>query len=232
MIADIVLVESPDEMARQFVRRFLHAARAAVAARRRFACALTGGSSARLYRALHDAELDWERIELYWGDERAVPPDHADSNFRLARENLIDEVPIPEENIHRMPAEEDDLEAASRLYEEELPASFDLVHLGMGADGHVCSLFPGHPVLEERLAHVRPIYDAPKPPPRRLTLTLNALQVARVVLFTVSGPDKADAVRTAIEDTHSQLPAARVAHGPVPVAFLLDRTAGSQLRGH
>ena len=179
------------DMAASFADRFASAAKAAIAARGRFDVALTGGSGAKLYAALAPHALDWTRTHLWWGDERAVPPHHPDSNFRLAQEHLISRVPIPDANVHRMPADAADLEAAARAYEAELPAALDLVHLGAGPDGHCCSLFPGHPLLAERERRVAPIFDSPKPPPRRLTLTLPALLAARARLVTAAGAEKA-----------------------------------------
>jgi 6-phosphogluconolactonase len=177
-------------LAEHFAR---HAA-AAIAARGRFDVALTGGSGAKLYGAIDPHAVDWTRTHLWWGDERAVAPSHPDSNYRLAEEHLIARVPIPKQNVHRMPADLSDLEAAARAYEAELPAALDLIHLGVGPDGHICSLFPEHPLLQERSRRVCAITDSPKPPPRRLTLTLPAIQAARGRVVTAAGAEKAPIV--------------------------------------
>ena len=190
-MTELVVVSDLDK---SFAQRFAAAATDAISARGSFHVALTGGSSAKLYAAIDAHAVDWTRTHLYWGDERAVAPNHPDSNFRLAQEHLIARVPIPEANLHRMPADAGDLEVAARGYEAILPAALDLVHLGVGPDGHCCSLFPGHPLLQERTRRVAPIYDSPKPPPKRLTLTLPALQAARARIVTAAGADKAPIV--------------------------------------
>jgi 6-phosphogluconolactonase len=183
-----------DQMGAAFAQRFAAAAKEAISARGSFHVALTGGSGAKLYGAIDAHAVDWTRTHLYWGDERAVAPNHPDSNFRLAQEQLISRVPIPAANVHRMPADAADLEVAARGYEASLPAALDLVHLGAGPDGHCCSLFPGHPLLQERNRRVAPVYDSPKPPPKRLTLTLPALQAARARIVTAAGAEKAPIV--------------------------------------
>ena len=177
-----------------FAEHFARHASAAMSARGRFDVALTGGSGAKLYAAIDPHAVDWTRTHLWWGDERAVAPNHPDSNYRLAEEHLIARVPIPTQNVHRMPADLPDLEAAARAYEAELPAALDLIHLGVGPDGHICSLFPEHPLLQERSRRVAAITDSPKPPPRRLTLTLPAVQAARGRVVTAAGAEKAPIV--------------------------------------
>jgi len=206
------------------VRRVQAAAQAAIAARGRFHLALTGGSAAELYRPLSQARIDWRAVEVWWGDERAVPPDHADSNFRRAKELLLDLVPIPPANQHRMRGEAADLDAAAAEYAQALP-TLDLVHLGMGPDGHVCSLFPDHPLLLETKRTVAVVSDSPKPPARRITLTLPGLRFARKLLVTVMGAEKASAVRECIERPRSRLPAARAVAGVAESAWLLDSEA-------
>jgi len=177
-----------------FAEHFARHAGAAMSARGRFDVALTGGSGAKLYAAIDPHAVDWTRTHLWWSDERAVAPNHPDSNYRLAEEHLIARVPIPKQNVHRMPADLPDLEAAARAYEAELPAALDLIHLGVGPDGHICSLFPEHPLLQERSRRVAAITDSPKPPPRRLTLTLPAVQAARGRVVTAAGAEKAPIV--------------------------------------
>jgi len=177
-----------------FAEFFAQRAKDAFSARGRFDVALTGGSGAKLYAAIDAHAVDWTRTHLWWGDERAVAPNHPESNYRLANEHLISRVPIPKQNVHRMPADLADLDAAARAYEAELVPVLDLVHLGVGPDGHICSLFPGHPLLEERTRRVCAITDSPKPPPRRLTLTLPVVQGARGRVVTAAGSEKAPIV--------------------------------------
>ncbi len=217
-------------LADDVARRFAGDARAAIAARARFAVALLGGSTARaVLPRIAAADVDWSRTQLFWIDERAVAPDHADSNYRVAREALIDRIAIPAANVHRMPADAADPDAAAREHERALAGPLDLVLLGMGPDGHVCSLFPGHPALDERARRVIAIDDSPKPPPRRMTLTLVALAEARAICFVVGGADKAPAVKAAVCDADSQLPAARVVRSGAPVTWMLDRAAAGSL---
>jgi 6-phosphogluconolactonase len=142
--------------------------------------------------------VDWSRVSVYFGDERCVPPDHPDSNYRMARESLLSRVPIAEANVHRMLGELADRDAAARAYAELLPASLDVIVLGIGEDGHTASLFPGSPALDERARPVLPVIG-PKPPPERLTLTPPALERARHILVLASGAGKAEAVARALE---------------------------------
>ncbi len=175
----------------------LESAESAVAEKNLFSLVLSGGSTPRrLYELLVEVRLPWERTHLFWGDERCVPPDHPDSNYNLAHTVLISKVPIPPEHLHRIPAERgpasaDDYEQAlKRFFGDEHPI-FDLVLLGLGADGHTASLFPGDPAVEETSRLVMYV-PAPKahPPVPRITLTLPALNRARCAVFLVSGDSK------------------------------------------
>lgn len=229
--SDVRVFDQADDLAGALVA--IHADEMAARGERPLSIALTGGSAAKLYGALVAAPLAWARVHVWFGDERSVAPDHADSNYRGAREALLSKVDLPEANVHRVRGEADPDDAA-RAYEIELRAvtgdgALDIVHLGMGPDGHVCSLFPGHPLLSERTRLVAALRDSPKPPPSRVTLTLEALALARRALFLVLGDGKADAVRAAIEDPASDLPAARV-HRMGRATWLLDRGAASKLR--
>lgn len=169
--------------------------------------ALAGGLTPEaLYERLATLEYDWDAVEVFFGDERCVPPDHPDSNFRMANEALLSRVPA---RVHRMRGETCD--AAG--YEEELHAgfggglpAFDLVFLGMGADGHTASLFPGDPALEETR---RLVVKVERPDHSRLTLTLPVLSSARLAVFLVSGGDKREVLGRVLAG--EDLPAARVA---------------------
>ncbi len=200
--------------------RLAACAEEAVAARGRFMLALAGGSTPRrLYELLADSyrdRLPWNRTHLFGGDERCVPPDHADSNYRMAREALIDHVPIPPEHVHRIPAERPPPEAV-RAYEETLRSffdetTFDSALLGLGADAHTASLFPeDDPQHDPDGAWVRTVMAPERHTPRRrITLTLNALNRARRVLFLVAGPDKREALRRPLDAATPLTPAARV----------------------
>lgn len=232
-MADVRVFETAAELAREMAGIHVEAAATALAsgAGGRLSIALTGGSAANLYAELAPA-LPQRRVQIWFGDERCVPPDHADSNMRLAREKLLSRLELPDGSLHRMRGE-DDPDAAARAYEAELldatdGGAIDLVHLGMGPDGHVCSLFPGHALLQEKERLVAAIHDSPKPPAARITLTLPCLAKAKRALFLVLGESKADAVRAAIEDPASTLPAALV-HRMGHATWLLDRAAASKI---
>jgi 6-phosphogluconolactonase len=232
----------PDKaaLAAEAADRFVVTARGAVEERGRFFVALSGGTTPEVvFPLLHSAprvdRVDWSRVEVFWGDERNVPPDHPESNFGNAYRMLLAHLPsLRPEAIHRMQAESPDLEGAALAYEaelrlafgtrgDELPA-FDLIWLGMGPDGHVASLFPGSKALREMDRWVVPNW-APARRIWRLTLTLPVLNAAREVHFLVSGENKANAV-SHIRSGRSRLPAARV-HAQRTI-WILDRAAAGE----
>lgn len=186
--------------------RLLAAGRNAIRRRGRFVVALTGGSTPLAVCPLlvvppRVRMLDWSRVEFFFGDERAVPPNHPESNYNTARLALLDYLRgLRMEQVHRMPCELDDLDAGARDYERELREviggegvpRFDLVWLGMGADGHTASLFPGSDALEERERLVVATW-VPSLAAWRMTLTYPVLNAAREAMFVVTGADKADA---------------------------------------
>ena len=206
------------------------ALRAGLEALGRAGLGLPGGRSpVAALRALaagpHSTRPDWTRVRVYFADERAVPPDHADSNFRLARGMLIDPLGIPPRNVHRMKGEYADLAAAVEEYEAHLVEPLDVLLLGVGEDGHVASLFPGSPLVRETARRVAAVTDAPGPHPRRITLTPRALAEARQVLVIATGGAKARAVARALEGdaTPEELPARLVRDRD----WFLDREAAS-----
>lgn len=157
---------------------------------------LAGGSTPRrCHELLSEMEVEWGRVTILFGDERCVRPDHPDSNYRMARESLLDRVSPA--TVYRMPAELGPDEGAE-LYARVvgMVGTLDVVMLGVGEDGHTASLFPGHPALGAT-GLATGIHDSPKPPPQRVTLTLNALQAARRVIIVATGAGKADAVARA-----------------------------------
>jgi 6-phosphogluconolactonase len=200
--------------------------------------AVSGGSVAATFfpRWGAEATFDWASTDVFWADERAVPATDPDSNYALARSLWLDAARAPAARVHRMPADEPDLASAAGAYDAELRRVvgerpvLDLVLLGVGPDGHVASLFPGHALLTETERRVAVVVDSPKPPPRRMTLTLPVLTAARAVLIGAFGASKAGIVRDAIEDAASQLPAALVARGAPRAVWLLDSGAASQLK--
>jgi 6-phosphogluconolactonase len=209
------------------------AAAAAIAARGRFRIALAGGSTPRaLYPALVSS-VDWTRANVFFGDERSVSPDDPQSNYRMARETLLDPAQVPPANVVRWRGEDPDLDAAARDYQLALTSGasapwLDLALLGLGPDGHTASLFPGTSGLAEqdRLAVA---VDVPQMGTRRLTLTYPALCGARDVCFLVTGRDKAAALAAVVEVGH--LPAARIVRRDGPVTIFCDRDAASALKG-
>ena len=178
---------------------------------------LAGGSTPRrCYELLADIEVAWGRVTVLFGDERCVPPDHPDSNYRMAREALLDRVSPA--TVHRMPAELGPDEGAE-LYSPVVAAlaPLDLVLLGVGEDGHTASLFPGHPAVNASGWAIG-IRDSPKPPPERVTLTLPVLRAARRVLILATGAGKADAVAKA---KRGEVPSGMIAGA----RWLIDREA-------
>jgi len=173
------------------------------------------------------SRVEWARVRIYFADERAVPPDHPESNFRLARETLLDPLRLAPRNIHRMKGEYQDLEAAVVEYEAHLTEPLDVLILGVGEDGHIASLFPGTPLADEKVRRVAAVTDSPKPPVLRLTLTARALGEARQVLVLATGPEKAEAVARALEGWAGprEVPA-RLVRGR---DWYLDRAAAGRL---
>jgi 6-phosphogluconolactonase len=181
---------------------------------------LAGGTTPqRCYELLSSMEVTWGRVSILFGDERCVPPDHPDSNYRMAREALLDRVAPA--TVYRMPAELGPDEGAA-LYAHVVAAvaPLDVVVLGVGEDGHTASLFPGHPALQASGLAIG-IRDSPKPPPQRVTLTLEALQAARRVIILATGAGKAAAVARA---KRHEVPSGMIAGA----RWLIDRAAAGQ----
>jgi 6-phosphogluconolactonase len=200
------------------------------------AIALPGGSVAAIFfPELARAQCDWSRTVFFWGDERAVPPEHPDSNYGLALALWLAPAGVPARNVHRMPADEADGVRAARSHEDTLlrvlgtPPRLDVALLGVGPDGHVCSLFPGHPLLGEERRWVAPIDDAPKPPPRRLTLTLPTLGAAALTVVVALGEAKAAVLREALHEPGSALPVALALRRAQRAVVLLDPHAARLL---
>ncbi|WP_126445272.1 6-phosphogluconolactonase [Sulfuricystis multivorans] len=186
-----------EALERAATARILTSAQAAIAARGAFHLVLAGGNTPRrVYAALAEAPADWPRWHIWFGDERCLPPAHPERNSRMATQTWLSLVAIPPTQIHVIPAELGAGEAARR-YAAALVGrgDFDLVLLGLGEDGHTASLFPGHDWGREETAPAAlAIFDAPKPPPARVSLSARRLSAAREVLFLVSGAAKRQAV--------------------------------------
>lgn len=227
------------ELAVEFARRLAAAATRAIAERGRFAFAVPGGSVAEAFvPRLAMASIDWQRVDLFWCDERCVPPDDPASNYGLARLLWLGNVSAGAPRVHPLHGARGDASRAASAAVEEMertlgsPPVLDLVLLGVGEDGHVASLFPMHPALEEKVTSVVAIQDAPKPPPCRLTMTLPTLTLARSVCVAAFGAAKSDVMRAALEEPRSTLPIARVLRGARDAWIFLDPAAASRLEEH
>ena len=223
-----IVVPTAADLAEPAAEWIVREVRAAIQERGGCALALAGGRTpGPAYRELANApDIQWARVQVFFGDERAVPPDHPESNYRLVRDTLLSQVPIPEANVHRMEAERPDRDAAARAYEQGLPPSLDVLVLGIGADGHTASLFPGSPALDERVRLVVPVVG-PKPPPERLTITPPVIERARRVAVIAAGGEKADVVARALGGAVApeEVPARLARRG----TWLLDRAAAARL---
>lgn len=227
------------ELAEAAAHDFVQRAKKAIEEDGRFAVALAGGSTPRMtYEILaseygEPTDLDWARVHVYFGDERTVPPDHNDSNYRMAKEALLDHVPVG--SVHRMRGELPPEEAAAH-YEEELrsffqedPPRFDLVMLGIGGDGHTASLFPETAALEvmDRLSVANPV---PKLETTRITLTAPVINAARAVTFLVAGEDKAEALREILEgQADPRAYPAKLVQPDEELTWMVDRAAAGLL---
>jgi 6-phosphogluconolactonase len=219
---------------------FQSLSQAVIAARGRFAVALSGGTTPRLlYKLLGSVPylntIDWRRVYLFWADERCVPSDHPESNYRLVRDTLLENIPLPKRNVHNVQGEADPEEAA-RAYEQDIKAfyntvtipSFDLIILGVGVDGHTASLFPGS---SSSLAAARiaiPVYLA-EPQVNRVSLTIPVINHASNVLFLVAGRAKAGVLQNILYQGNSKgYPAGQILTENGTVAWFLDREAAGR----
>ncbi len=240
MNQNIRIVENPQALARTAAAGFLRCAVAAVQRNGKFSVALSGGSTPKaLYSLLATdplkRDLPWDNTHVFWGDERPVPPDHADSNFRMAHEALLSKVPVPAANVHRIKGELAAEQAATdyertlidcfELQDGELPR-FDLALLGLGPEGHTASLFPGTLALHEkkRLAVANWVgkFDS-----ERITLTAPVLNNAACVIFLVSGNEKAVVLKSVLEGRHEpeQLPAQLIRPHDGELIWIVDAAA-------
>lgn len=230
-------IGSARELAAEFARQVVALATTSLAERGLFALAVPGGSAAEvLLPALARESLPWARIHVFWCDERDVPPDDAASNAGLLRRLWLGTPAWREARFHPMPGGAADLGAAADAYERELRstlganATFDLVLLGVGEDGHVASLFGADASQLQLERMVLAIAEAPKPPPRRLSLSFPVLARSRAVVVAAFGSAKAIAVRDAVEGEQAETPLARLVRSASAVTLLLDESAASLLR--
>ena len=237
----VLIFETGDEMANFMVERWSKLSGYAIESRGCFTAALSGGETPVLfYRrlAVEGARLQWDRTHLFFVDERFVPSDSADSNYRLLSETLLKHIPIPAGNIHAVAAGETNPLSSARKYEEEikrffmLPAEsfpeFDLVMLGIGVDGHTASIFPGDVALRDT-RHLAGAVVLDKNRHDRITLTLSVINNARMVVFLVSGKTKASVFRDVVERRDRHLPASLVNPDKGDLLFLADTEAAQCL---
>ena len=234
MIGRIEVLADPPSLARRVAEWMTELA---IAAPDAFRVSLSGGSTPKALYALLASDafigrFPWRRVHWYWGDERFVPYDHPDSNYRMTREAMLAKAPIPPENINPVPTDGDPDAAAAR-YERTLQAAyggaaldparplFDITLLGLGTDGHTASLLPGEPVLDERRRWVAAVSHGR--PEVRITMTYPAIESSRQVAFLVAGKDKAP-IMGEIRGGDSQVPAARV-HPVGDLVWFLDQAA-------
>ncbi|MGD0266489.1 MAG: 6-phosphogluconolactonase [Candidatus Methylomirabilota bacterium] len=245
---EIRILADGDDLCRAAAEEFVRLADEAVRARGRFTVALSGGSTPEaLYRLLAAEDggfrvrVPWGQAHFFWGDERHVPPDHPDSNYRMASEAMLSRVPVPPGNVHRIPAENPDAAEAATEYAETLRTffdaaagrfpRFDLILLGMGSDGHTASLFPGTDAIQEKIRLVAALW-VEKLGAYRITLTVPVLNDAASVIFLVSGEGKAEALRAVLEGPHrpDRFPAQLVFPREGRLLFLVDLAAARLLR--
>lgn len=239
----IAVYPDTDSLSHAAARYIVQVAQESIVTHGRFTLALSGGNTPKkLYGLLasepYRSQIDWALVEIFWSDERCVPPDSADSNFHMAQEVLLSKVPIPAQQVHRVPADAPDRDAASLAYTQEMQRvfgtnavpSFDLIQLGMGPEGHTASLFPHQSSLHEQTRLIMPV-TVPKPPPPRLTFTPPLLNAAVHVLFLVTGADKAEAVQAVLEGDYQpdEYPAQIVKPTKGEVTWMFDTAAAPHL---
>jgi 6-phosphogluconolactonase len=238
-IPEIKVLPNPAAIAAEGAERFATAYAEVVASRGSFSVALSGGSTPKAMHAILAAEsyksrIDWTKVHVFFGDERCVPPDHKDSNYRMALETLLSKVPIPLDNIYRMEGELDPHDAAAK-YEEQLreyfdaAGGFDLCYLGMGDDGHTLSLFPNTPAIDEtkKLCVAQHVAKSTTGDSWRITLTAPFVNRSHRVLFLVAGVNKSKALTEVLEgdrDVHTY-PSQLIAPEQGQLTFLIDPAA-------
>lgn len=237
---EALLFPSRDSLTSFMMERWGEISSRAVKRKGRADVALSGGRTpVDVYRKVAEMgrTIPWDKIHIFLADERFVPPDHEDSNYRMIRDTIISRVTIPEENVHAIPTDGCDPETSARQYEEAIRffrldagqyPSFDLIVLGLGVDGHTASLFPGNNAVHEtaRLAAAVRRNDGSHD---RITLTIPVLNSAAHLIFLVTGEEKAAILRRVVETRDISLPAALVDPGRGDVLFLIDEEAGALL---
>ena len=245
-VSRIKIVNDPAEICRAAAAEIKRMADRTATAAKPITIALSGGSTPRGLHSLLASEpiirdrMPWQQLHFFWGDERHVPPDDPRSNYRMAYDTLLSLAPVPSENIHRVPAEEPDAALAAEKYEQELQAffgletgqlpRFDCILLGMGTDGHTASLFPGTEALHETTRLVVANW-VEKFKSHRITLTVPVLNQADLVIFLVSGAEKAEALKAVLQGDYrpDRFPAQLIRPDPGKLLWIVDRAAASCL---
>lgn len=241
----IRVYENADELYRVAATFVAEQIRSAIDNRGQALIALSGGSlTSRLYPLLANAplreQIAWSRVSIMFADERYVPFDDSENNYRATRQTFLDHVPVQADQVFPVPTYYRDPQQAATIYQQQVAAlltahggQLDVALLGMGPDGHTASLFPRHPVLTAIPAGALTVVvsDAPKPPPLRLSLTPAALNTARAVVFVVSGADKAAAVAAALADTGDAMaqPTRLINPTAGKIYWMLDRAAAERV---
>jgi 6-phosphogluconolactonase len=245
-VCRVKIVNDLAEICRKAADEIVHLANRTPSATKPITIALSGGSTPRGLHALLANEpairdrLPWPNLHFFWGDERHVPPDHPQSNYRMAYETLFSSAPVPAENIHRVRGEEPDAALVAEQYEQELQAFFDLeagrlprfdcILLGMGPDGHTASLFPGTEALHESKRLVVANW-VEKFKAWRITLTIPVLNHADLVVFMVSGAEKAETLKKVLQGDHQpdRFPTQFIQPRPGKLLWIVDKAAASGL---
>ncbi len=238
---DVHVFSGGDEMADFMLRTWCETAGDSIKARGFFCAALSGGKTpVDFYRRLAGLKETsfWDKTHIFLADERCVPPDHADSNYRLLRNTFLDSVPLPPQNTHPVPVDPSSPELSAVRYEIELKTffrlssgmlpRFDVILLGVGEDGHTASLFPGSAAVNE-MEHLTAHVLLGESKHNRITLTLPVINNAKNVAVLLSGENKSEAAKRVIEARDASLPASLVEPRDGRLMFLLDRMAASQL---
>ena len=242
-VPEITIVDTSAAIAEEAARLIFATAQDGVGARGRFTIALAGGGTPRatyerLTQPPYAERMPWSQTWVFFGDERSVGPEHADSNYRMAYEALLSKVAIPPEQVFRVRGEAEDPEEAASEYARRLAEvfrtrrgetpRFDLILLGLGVDGHTASLFPGSPAVREVFRSVAAVYSAAAAIPRRVTFTFPIITAAAQVAFLVAGAEKAKVVKAVLVDG-AMLPAAMARPTNGRLLWLLDRDAAALL---
>ena len=237
----IRVLQNREAVAEFAVNTWIEISAASVAEKGLFTVALSGGTTPIAFYqqlAVCPHPLPWDKTHIFLADERFVPPDDKTSNYRMINEHLLSSIAMPKENVHPILTEGITIEGSAQKYEADMQAffnisegqfpRFDLIMLGIGADGHTASLFPGTASLQEAKRLVIPVC-ADRSPAERISLTLGVINNAKNICFLVTGEGKADAIKAILEDTASALPAAQVKPTRGTVLFLMDQGAASLL---